>query len=201
MSSAQSAPQWQRVMFETGMKPDWEPRFRTAPTELVLLESMPEVCSEHGQPAVESRPFTVSSSGPGSEIPSVRSVLRSLSTARRFEAGRAQSYVRFECPACEDCLHGVRRYRRISRLLLLAIVLTFGAVFLARHFDAEQFYLPLAFAILPGCIPIGALLALVTSARSRYFADVWMTDSMSHLIVSAHPNFVTAVEQHRAERR
>jgi hypothetical protein len=57
----------------------------------------------------------------------------------------------------------------------------------------------LAFAILPGCFPIGLLLIVVTWQRSGYFADVWMTDSTSHLIVFAHPDFIAAVEQRRAE--
>ncbi|MFD6155737.1 hypothetical protein [Nocardia sp. NPDC060255] len=173
--------------------------FAAAPLELILVEAMPDVCSEHGEPAAESRPFTVSSSGPGSEIPSVGSVLRSLSTSRKYRTGGVRALVRFACPACVYCLHDVRRYRRIALLLLLVIAITIGATIVARYFAAQQFYLPLAFAILPGCFPILLFLAVVLWKRSSYFADVWMADPANQLIVFAHPNFVAAVQERRAE--
>ncbi|MEV5838656.1 hypothetical protein [Nocardia sp. NPDC052112] len=193
--------QRQRVPFETDINPDRVPLLATAPTELILRESMPEICSEHGEPSVQFRPFTVSSSGPGSELPTPRAVLRSLRPARRFEAGRAQSILRFECPACAYCLCDIRRYRRIAGLLLLAIALTVIAVCIATYLGASRFYVPLTFAILPGCFPIGLLLAVVVWQRSRYFADVWLADTTGPLTVSAHPNFAVAVRQRRAEPR
>ncbi|MFE9327209.1 hypothetical protein ACIHDR_37020 [Nocardia sp. NPDC052278] len=82
---------------------------------------------------------------------------------------------------------------------MLTVALTFAALLVARLLGVEQLYLPLTFAVLPGCFPIALAVAVVAWTRSRYFADVWLTDTTDHLIVSAHPGFVTAVEQRRAE--
>ncbi|MFI6366630.1 hypothetical protein ACIBG0_28220 [Nocardia sp. NPDC050630] len=96
-------------------------------------------------------------------------------------------------------MYEVRRFRRIALLALLAVVLTFGAILVARLLHVEQLYVPLAIAGVPGCFPIVLAVAVVAWTRSRYFADVWLTDTTDQLIVSAHPDFVTAVDQRRAE--
>ncbi len=183
----------QQVVFNTEINPKWTPTLASAPTELVLTEPMPELCSEHGQPALETRSCTVNSTGPLSELPTMRAMLRSMG---RREPAVAR--VRFECPACEFCLHEIRRFRRIALVALLAIPLTIAAILTARVLELQPLYLPLAFAIVPGCLPIALLVAMLTWSRSGYFADVWMNDTADQLIVSAHPDFVAAVEERRA---
>ncbi|MEV2225211.1 hypothetical protein AB0E01_35860 [Nocardia vinacea] len=84
-------------------------------------------------------------------------------------------------------------------LALLAVALTFAAIVVARLLGIEQLYVPLGFAVVPGCFPIALAVAVVSLTRSGYFADVWLTDTTDQLIVSAHPDFVTAVELRRAE--
>jgi len=186
-----------QVVFDTEVNPDWTPTLSSAPTELVLTEPMPGLCSEHGITASETRACTVNSSGPLSELPTPRALLRSVKPGRAPVLAR----VRFDCPACEFCLHAVRRFRRIALLALLAIPLTIAAVLIARALDLEPLYLPLAFVIVPGCMPIALLVAVLSWTRSRYFADVWMNETADQLIISAHPDFVAAVEQNRAGNR
>ncbi|MGW6729498.1 hypothetical protein ACWF9G_26655 [Nocardia sp. NPDC055029] len=82
---------------------------------------------------------------------------------------------------------------------LLAIPLTIAAIITARLLGLEQFYLPLAFAVVPGCMPIALLVAVLAWSRSGFFADVWMNQDADQLIVSAHPDFAAAVERNRAE--
>ncbi len=74
----------------------------------------------------------------------------------------------------------------------MAMVLAVAAVYLARRYNAEQLYLPLAFVIVPGCFPIGLLAAILLWQRSSVFADVRMDRDHSRLIVNAHPEFVAA---------
>ncbi len=54
-----------------------------------------------------------------------------------------------------------------------------------------------ALAVVPGCLPVAAVVGIVAWTRSDYFADVWLTDTTEQLIVSAHPDFVTVVDQRR----
>ncbi|MFE7798672.1 hypothetical protein [Nocardia sp. NPDC057440] len=187
-----------QVVFDTEINPDWTPTLATAPTELVLTEPMPGLCSEHGFTAIETRSFAVNSSGPLSELPTPRAMLRSMKRGRRDPV---LARVRFDCPACEFCLHEVRRFRRIALLALLAIPLAIAAVLIVRALELEPLYLPLAFVIVPGCMPIALLVAMLSWSRSRYFADVWMNETADQLIVFAHPDFVAAVEQNRAGNR
>ncbi|MFG1771089.1 hypothetical protein ACGFIX_16070 [Nocardia salmonicida] len=48
---------------------------------------------------------------------------------------------------------------------------------------------------------IALLAAVLAWSRSGYFADVWMNATADRLIVSAHPDFVAAVERNRADTR
>ncbi|MFC9877004.1 hypothetical protein [Nocardia salmonicida] len=63
----------QQVVFDTEVDPDWVPILSATPMEFVLAESMPQLCSEHGLPAVDSRAFAgmyadrVAVGGAGSE--------------------------------------------------------------------------------------------------------------------------------------
>ncbi|MEV6661650.1 hypothetical protein [Nocardia fluminea] len=54
---------------------------------------------------------------------------------------------------------------------------------------AEWLYLPMAFVVVPGCMPVLPAVAALAWAKSDYFADVWLTHSTNHLVVSAHPTF------------
>jgi hypothetical protein len=193
----------QKVLFDTESDPDRVPILSTAPLELKLAESLPDVCSEHGLPSIESRPFVVNSMGqPGSEIPTMRVFLGSIRLPwKPQENYGVQARLRFECPACEYCLAEVRRFQRIALLMLSAVVVTIGALVAAVLFGVEQLYVPLGFAAVPGCFPIALAVGVVAWTRSDYFADVWLTDSTEQLIVSAHPDFVTAVDRLRAESR
>ncbi|MEV6214336.1 hypothetical protein [Nocardia sp. NPDC051833] len=190
----------QQVVFGTVVDPDWVPVFTTpGPMELVLAEAMPEVCSEHGLAAVERRSVFVNSHGPHSEWPTLRGMLMSVAPFRPRLPVAAR--VRFDCPACEFCLAGIRRSRWIAVLALLAVVLTIAGIFTAVSLELRQLYVPLALAFLPGCVPIALLVAVLAWSRSGFFADVWMNQDADELIVSAHPDFVAAVAQCRAERR
>ncbi|WP_416564326.1 hypothetical protein [Nocardia testacea] len=193
----------ERVLFDTEVSPDRLPILSTAPLELELAESLPDVCSEHGLPSVESRPFVVNSMGqPGSEIPTMRGFLGSIKLPwKPGENYRVQARLRFECPACEYCLYEVRRFRRRALLALSAVVLTLAALVAAVLFEVEQLYVPLGFAAVPGCFPIASAVGLIAWMRSDYFADVWLTDSTEQLIVSAHPDFVAAANRLRARER
>ncbi|MEU1524881.1 hypothetical protein ABZ413_22030 [Nocardia rhamnosiphila] len=193
----------QKVLFDTEPDPDRVPILSTAPLELKLAESLPDVCSEHGLPAIESRPFVVNSMGQaGSEIPTMRVFLRSIRPPwKPQENYGVQARLRFECPACEYCLYEVRRFRRRALLALSAVVLTLGALVAAILFEVAQLYVPLGFTAVPGCFPIAVAVGLVAWMRSDYFADVWLTDSTEQLIVSAHPDFATAVDRLRAKSR
>lgn len=192
----------QRVLFATEVNSEWAPVLASAPLELVLAETMPELCSEHGLPAVESRSCTVRANGPGSELPTTRAFLRSMRWPWQPRDARGpDAQLRFECPACEYCLYEIRRFRRFALVALSAVILTFAAIAAARILHLDQLYLPLTFAVIPGCFPLAIVIALVTWSRSSYFADVWLTDSTDHLTVSAHPDFATAVEQRRVDGR
>ncbi|WP_280395927.1 hypothetical protein [Nocardia brasiliensis] len=191
-----------RVLFETAVNPQWAPVLTSAPLELILAEDLPDLCSEHGLPAVETRSCTVRTNGPGSELPTVRSFLRSMRWPWQPRESRGpDALLRFACPACEYCLYEVRRFRRFALLAVLAIILTFAAIAAARLLHLDQLYLPLAFVVVPGCFPLALAAAIVTWSRSGYFADVWLTDSTDHLTVSAHPDFAAAVEQRRFDDR
>ncbi|WP_280401003.1 hypothetical protein [Nocardia carnea] len=188
------------MLFETEVDTDRIPAFSAAPLELILVEKFPDVCSEHGLPSVESRPFVVNSMGmPGSELPTLRVFLRSITLPARPQRNYGfQARVRFEYPACELCLREIVRSRRIALLALLAVVLTGAALAAAIVLGVEQLYIPLGLAAVPGCFPVALAVAVIAWTRSGYFADVWLSDTTDHLIVSAHPDFATAVDRRRA---
>ncbi|WP_280415030.1 hypothetical protein [Nocardia carnea] len=188
-----------RVLFDTEVDPDRAPAFSSAPLELKLIEALPDMCSEHGLPAVERRPFVVNSQGlPGSEMPSIGVFFRSIKPPWRPQQNYGiQARLRFECPACEYCLSEAGKFRRIALLALSAIVATVVAIVVAVVFGVEQLAVPLALAVVPGCLPVAAVVGIVAWTRSDYFADVWLTDTTEQLIVSAHPDFVTVVDQRR----
>lgn len=198
MAAVTGRPQ---VLFETEVDSDRVPVLSTAPLELILVEALPDMCSEHGLPSVERRPFVVNSMGmPGSELPTMRVFIRSFTLPGRPEQNYGvQARLRFEYPACELCLGEVGRFRRIALLALLVIVSTAVVLAVAIVLGIEQLYVPAALAAVPGCFPVALAVAAVAWTRSGYFADVWLSDSTEHLIVSAHPDFATAVEQRRAE--
>lgn len=181
------------VAFDTTVNPERKPVLASAPIELVPLEALPGVCSEHGLPAVARPLCTVDSSGPLSELPTWRSMLRFMKSGGDLPVAR----VRFECPACEYCLAGVRRSRWVAWSALLAVPVTIVAILLAARFGLEQLYIPLGFALLPGCMPLALMVALLSWSRSGYFADVWL-NADDQLVVSAHPSFVAEVERSRA---
>lgn len=182
------------VRCETMVDPDWVPTLTTAPLELVLVEPLPGVCSEHGLPAVERRSFTVNSHGHGSQMPSVREFFQYVQLPWRHpDTSGVEARLRFENPACEFCLYEVRRHRRIAWSALLAVVLSLvaaGVVILGR---IEWLYVPAAFVVVPGCLPVLPVIAALAWAKSDYFADVWLTHSTSHLVVSAHPDFAARI--------
>ncbi|MFD6220831.1 hypothetical protein [Nocardia asteroides] len=195
----------QQVVFGTEVDPDWLPVFTTpGPMELVLAEAMPEMCSEHGLPAVGRREFAVNSAGPLSEVPTMRQLLRSMmerSGLPWFQPDPVVARVRFACPICEFCGQEIRRSRGIAVAALLVVVLTIAGLVAAVSLELSQLYAPLALAVVPGCMPIALLVAVLAWSRSGFFADVWMNQEADELIVSAHPDFVAAVAQCRAERR
>ncbi|WP_280406361.1 hypothetical protein [Nocardia brasiliensis] len=117
------------------------------------------------------------------------------------ESRGPDALLRFACPACEYCRYEVKRFRRFALLAVLAIVLAFAVIAAARLLHLDQLYLPLTFAVIPGCLPIALSVAIVTWSRSGYFADVWLTASTKHLAVSAHPDFADAAEQRRFDER
>ncbi|MFI5715032.1 hypothetical protein [Nocardia sp. NPDC051750] len=84
---------------------------------------------------------------------------------------------------------------------MLAVVLTGAALAAAIVLGIEQLYVPLGLAAVPGCFPVALAVAVVAWTRSGYFADVWLSDATDHLIVSAHPDFATAIDQRRAGSR
>lgn len=190
-----------RVAFDTEVNPDWMPIVSATPMELVLAEQLPELCSEHGLPAVERRRFHVDSSGPHSELPTVRRMWQTIADASPFghrSAGTAiAARVRFECPACELCMGEVRKFRRGALLALALVPLTIAAIVVAVNLGLEQLSVPLGFAVIPGCVPLALMAAVLWWSRSGYFADVWMNDEADQLIVSAHPDFAEAVERSR----
>lgn len=200
MAAVTGRPQ---VLFETEVDTDHVPVFSTAPLELILAEALPEMCSEHGLPAVEKRPFVVNSMGmPGSELPTMRVFLRSLTLpGRPGQNYGVQARLRFEYPACKLCLGEVRRFRRIALLALLVIVSTAAVLAAAIVLGIEQLYVPAGLAAVPGCLPVALAVGAVAWTRSGYFADVWLSDTTDHLIVSAHPDFATAVDRRRADSR
>lgn len=182
------------VRCETMVDPDWVPTLATAPLALVLVAPMPDLCSEHGLPAVERRSCTVESHGHGSEMPTLRGFFQYVPLPwRQDDTSGVRARLRFENPACEFCLYEIKRYRRIAWAALLAIVLSLivvGIVVVAR---VEWLYLPIAFVVVPGCMPVLPLVAAIAWAKSDYFADVWLTHSTNHLVVSAHPDFAANI--------
>ncbi|MEU4316058.1 hypothetical protein [Nocardia sp. NPDC024068] len=189
-----------KVLFATEVDVDRPPVLTDGPLELKLVEALPDMCSEHGLPSVEDRPFVVNSQGmPLSEIPTARVFLRSMRPPWRPDDNYGiQARLRFDCPACEFCLQDVKRYRRIAQVALLAVVAVFAGLAVAVPLHLEQLYVPLALAVVPGCF-FALAVAVVSWSRSGFFADVWLTHETEHLIVSAHPDFVAAVDQLRAE--
>ncbi|WP_446223850.1 hypothetical protein ACTWPB_00820 [Nocardia sp. IBHARD005] len=178
------------VLFETVVDPDWVPILTTAPLELILVEPLPDVCSEHGLPAVESRSFIVNSHGPGSQMPTIREFFRYVQLPWRQPVQSVPvARLRFECPACEYCVYEVRRYRRIALSALLIVTLSLVALAVAILAHIEWLYIPLGFLAVPGCFPIAMIAGMLAWSKSGYFADVWLADDTNHLIVSADPDF------------
>ncbi|MFD3592086.1 hypothetical protein ACFWU5_05110 [Nocardia sp. NPDC058640] len=182
------------VQLETVVDPDWVPVLTTAPLELVLVEPMPDVCSEHGLPAVSRRSFVVNSCGPGSERPTIREFFRYVPLPWRDPVAFVpEARLRFECPACVYCAYEVRRFRRIALSALVIVVLGFVALAVAIVARVEWLYIPLGFLAVPGCFPIAMIAGMLAWSKSGFFADVWLNDSTTHLVVSAHPDFVANV--------
>jgi hypothetical protein len=191
---------------------------------MMLRARLPNVCADHGRPAVEFRNGAAGFYASGDQF-GVRSALKYGETMNKGYArprfrdlrniprlgikkalrGRPVAseavVVHGEWPLCSSCRRRARICRCIGYLLVVCAALTLAALIVARQRDMEQLLLPLVFAILPGWIPIGLLLTVAAFDRSTTHVRARITNDKRHLVIQAHPDFATAVDQKAESER
>ncbi|MFQ6326148.1 hypothetical protein ACLMAL_08425 [Nocardia sp. CWNU-33] len=169
-----------------------------APLHLILREQLPRVCSEHGRPAAQLRtaqiPF-VDRRGGAERLTSARFLLRIFSRIGSRDPFNVDPHIVLhgDWPACPACLRRARQFVRIGQFLSAAAAITVVALVLALLQGVRGLVVPLVFAVFPGWFPVGLLLIRGAFERAEIFAHARMTPDRSHVVITAHPDFVNAV--------
>jgi hypothetical protein len=187
----------QDISLRVSVHPDEDMQYPGSPLHLVLSEPLPTICSDHGLPAVEQHdtqlPFVDRRAG-AEQLTFGRFLMRIVS---RFWSRDRYNFdpdivLHGAWPICPTCLSRARRFVRIGRTLSAAAAITVIALILALLQGARGLVVPLAFAAFPGWLPVGLLVIMGAFERAEIFAHARMTPDRAHVIISAHPNFVSA---------
>lgn len=191
-----------------------------------LRAPLPEVCPDHGQPAVRykkgaagffarGQPFGLRNMlkyGSTMNWKRAKPRLRDLTIIRELgiKKGLATWYrgkpidtavtmVRGEWPVCSRCLISIDIYRTLGLFMVAVTMLAIGALVLVHLLDAEELLAPLALIVFFGT-PFEVLLAAAAFDRSTTYVRGRLTDDRRYLVIRAHPNFAATVRERGIER-
>ncbi len=185
---------------------------------MMLRAGLPDVCADHGRPAVESRKGSPGFYASGDQFGArnalkfgytmnngyARPKLRDLpkipelgirKVLRGLPINSEAVFVRGEWPICTCCRRRALVFRWIGYFLVLCAMLTIVALVVARQRDMENLLLPLAFVVVPGWLPIGLFLTVAVFDRSSTHVHARITDDRRYIVTRAHPRFATAASR------
>lgn len=170
------------------------------PLELEVSDDLPDVCSQHGQPAISRYP--------------TRSIFYDSKRHARSPHGAIEgqsispapisTILVAQWPICDRCADSGRAYRKLGHFLIAVMIANFAALAVLTIFAWVGFVAdfslvqPLVWAFFPGSLPLGMLLAAWLYKRRSEPVKFEAIDSEEFVYVQAHPRFHTALEAGRA---
>ncbi|WP_157107786.1 hypothetical protein [Nocardia amikacinitolerans] len=167
-----------------------------APLELEIAQSLPDLCSRHGRPAVSRQSIRVCFYDTRLHPRSPRAGIANPATK---QLAPVSTIVVGRWPVCERCERSTHRYRRIAAVLMslmavnlaaLLIVVTAGWV----GFDVDALIPPLVWAFFPGSVPLGLAAAVWLVNKGIEPVTFRPIDDERFASVQAHPNFRAAIQ-------
>ncbi len=170
------------------------------PISLELTEPLPQVCTEHGLPAVEhrSRPIVFQGSRGEREQATPGAVARSIMAGMiPFFKGPStpNTTLHGEWPLCSKCLRHSHVYRGISVALVSIGLIAIAGIFVASQVGVERIPPWVFVAIFLGWLPFGLSLAMLAYDKSTRFVSVRPITDLTTVTIRAHPNFAAALAQ------
>lgn len=178
-----------------------------------LRTPLPDVCVEHGRPAVTRRSRTVDYRGSASGWWPQNALIRTAvgcfqqkpggRDPLQIDRGRAGLRIGLagDWPVCERCIRLADRYTDLRLALFAGAGLTVLALLVARLLELEALYFPLAVLLFPGWLPIGLLAAVSAGDRRVVTLRSRINPRRTQLVLTAHPGFAAAVGLHDSRGR
>ncbi|MBF6288584.1 hypothetical protein [Nocardia cyriacigeorgica] len=169
---------------------------------LELQQPMPNVCSEHGRPAVDRRKTVVTfrRTSRGIEQQSLGVTLRGFGVDI-FKLGinipPVAGDLHGEWPVCATCVRRTTLLRWVARTLIIIGLPLLPALLIALQLGVDRIHPAWVVAFFPCWFPVGMFIAmLVYQAAAQFirFAPIVDPDTLT---VRAHPDFATAVAEQR----
>lgn len=162
-----------------------------APLELELAQTLPDICTAHGRPALSRLP--------------VRSIFYETgSHPRHPHAGQgparfrapASTIVAGEWPVCDRCIRRRQWYHGTAGVLTVVMAVNVIAlIVVARVLEYKPMIMPLAFGVFPGSLPIGLVIMFLLLEKGDTRAKFQPIDDERCLRVEAHPDFEAALQR------
>lgn len=188
------------VRIRYGMETGFDMLAMADPVSLELTEPLPDVCTEHGLPAVEhrSRPIVFQGSRGEREQATPGAVARSvMAGALPFfkSPSTPNTTLHGEWPLCSKCVRRSHLYRGICIALVSIGLIAIAGIFVASQVGVERIPPAVVVAIFPGWLPFGLVLAMLAYDKTTRFVSVRPITDLTTVTIRAHPNFAAAVAQ------
>ncbi|MET8776018.1 hypothetical protein ABZV58_13450 [Nocardia sp. NPDC004654] len=167
--------------------------------EIELREPLPDICSEHGLPAVDRRSETIAfhEGTRGREQLTPGSMFRALAykiLSFGFNALEIDTRFRGEWPVCHRCLQSSRRYKRLGRSIVFFGLFCIAGLVIAKILQVHQVVIAfLAVGLFPIWFPAGLLVASMLHRRANTFLRCRPIIAEDTVVVEAHPRFAAAM--------
>ncbi|NEW40980.1 hypothetical protein GV794_06385 [Nocardia cyriacigeorgica] len=177
---------------------EWRDQF-----SLELEQPLPNVCSEHGLPAVDrwNRAVTFRRTSRGIEQQSVGVTLRGFG-ANFFKLGihipPVAGNLHGEWPVCARCVRRTTLLRWLARALIIIGLPLLPALLIALQLGVDRIHPGWVVAFFPGWLPVGLFVAMLVYQAAAQFIRFGPIVDPDTVTIRAHPDFAAAVAEQRS---
>ncbi|WP_167659882.1 hypothetical protein [Nocardia mangyaensis] len=173
-----------------------------APLELEIAEPLPNMCSRHGEPAVDRHPFRAifyeTQTHPRFHLPSPGDRREDFTRMEWNRAAPVSTIIVGDWPVCAQCMHAAIRYRRLARALwtVLAIIAVPAILMAVIGGRGYQWPIELSMLLCPAVILLPILIRRLVGEQEEPVKFRPIYDER-FAFVEAEPRFRAAIEQSR----
>ncbi|MFE3443480.1 hypothetical protein ACFXNW_10645 [Nocardia sp. NPDC059180] len=169
---------------------------------LELQQPLPDICSEHGLPAVDRwvkvilfrrTPRGIEQQGLGVSLRGFGSGL--VRTGHRIPP--VVGDLHGEWPVCAKCIRRTTLLRWLARTLIIIGLPLLPALLIALQLGVDHIHPAWVVAFFPGWFPVGLLVAMLTYQTADQFIRFGPIVNAESLTIRAHPDFAAAVAEQR----